>query len=609
MRIPTTVTAHRPVAEALGESMTQHTKWLLVLALASACQREGPAPVVAAHTSFTGNISSANGQAVSGPFLIGITDQKTGIRWGVAETDADGRFNIPLPTGEYALAITSPASFVYIENVRSPSTGFTVRLSSSCVPIEGQMRGALAPKGAVELSRSSQSIGDTFVAPVAADGGFRACVPDGEYSGKAGGSMISKSVRFFVPATRKFEVTAYARRDLESPPPTAAIDRSSLADLTEVLRERPRVIGLGEANHGTGDFYTQRGALALELARTGGLRYIMIEADAVLLLRIDDYAQGDPVDLSAALAAVGFWITDQKEFIAVIEELRALNASVRPERRVHVLGFDAQLTEPAAKLLVAGREELGLTKQQVDLVARLGPDNAKSFADMIAPDKATIQEVLARLERVERFDPRAASGRAAIAARSLRHQLGYLNEPSFTAQGGLRDAAMADLATFVVERGGPGRASLWAHAGHIARETYAGGLKSMGCYLATHFAADYYPIGFFTYEGSARAWDARRKIGVIPHQLAPTPPYYIESAIMQATRYPDAAWVAIKTMPTALQSWLARPRFDREFGNTYYDEEEAKTLRLFPSAFDALVVVKRGSSSTPTPTGERRAAH
>jgi erythromycin esterase len=592
--------------------MDLNTKGLLVLALVAACQRGGAAPIMAAHaarTSLSGNVLGADGRPTPGPILIEITDQKTGIRWGIAETEGVGSFNIPLQAGEYAFAITSPAGFVYLENVRSPSTGFNVNLSSSCVALEGKVRGALAPKGVVELTRYSKSIGDTFVAPVAADGTFRACLPDGEYTAIAGGSLVSKSVRFFVPATTRFEIPAYALRAVESPPPAAPIAQSSLTDLVALLRGGPRVLGFGEANHGTGDFYTQRGALSLELARTGALRYIMVEADAVRLLRIDDYVQGDPVDLSAALAAVGFWITDQKEFIAVIEKVRAFNASVPPGRRVHVLGFDAQMTEPAARLLLDAREELSLTNQQAELVTRLAPNNGKSFMEMSAADKTMLQELLGRLERVDRFDPRATSGRAAIAARSLRHQLGYLNEPSFIAQGGMRDEAMADLATFVIERGGPGQASLWAHALHIGRDTYAGGLKTMGSYLSAHFAADYYPLGLFTYEGSARAWDGPGKIGVIPYKLSPTPPYYIEAAIMEATRHPDIAWVDMKIIPTDLQNWLDKPRFSREFGNTWYGEESARTLRHFRSAFDALVVLKRGSSSTPTPTGERRGAH
>jgi erythromycin esterase-like protein len=152
---------------------------------------------------------------------------------------------------------------------------------------------------------------------------------------------------------------------------------------------------------------------------------------------------------------------------------------------------------------------------------------------------------------------------------------------------------------------GPGRASLWAHAGHIARET-DGGVESMGRYLARHFGSDYYPIGFFSYEGGARAWDAAAKIGVISHNPAPTPPYYIESAIMEATGHAIIAWLAVKTMPAALLRWLESPRYSREFGSSYDAEAEARTLRFFRVAFDALVVLKHGSPSSPTPTGERR---
>jgi erythromycin esterase len=586
--------------------MSPSIKWVCLCAVVAGCHQAGTGRAVTNRASIKGTILTEGGQGAAGPTLIGVTDQKTGFRWGVASAGRDGHFDIPLPAGEYALAVLSDVGFAYVEHVRSPAVGFAIILSRSCVLREGHVRGASAPGAVAEFSRYSDFIGDRFVAPIGPDGGFRGCLPQAEYRVWAGGSLVSQTVRVLIAKTTAIELATYARGAIETPPPVAPAARFSLADLAATLRKGPRVLGFGEANHGTGDFYTQRGALALELARTAGLRYIMLEADAVGLLRVDDYVQGDPVDLSAALAALGFWVTDHEELIAVIEQLRAFNAGMPPERRLHVLGFDAQMTEPAAKLLVGAREELGLTQQQADLLTRLGPDNAKSFRNMTEAEQANVQNLLGRLSEGRRFDARATSGRAAIAARSLRHQIGYLSELSGgTRQSEMRDAAMADIATFVVERGGPGRASLWAHAAHIAREI-DGGMETMGLYLGRHFGSDYYPIGFFSYAGAARAWDASGEIGVIPYRLAPTPPYYMESAIMEATGHASIAWVAMKTMPAALHRWLESPRYSREFGAIYTGEEDARTLRLFPVAFDALVVLKHGSPSTPTLTGVRR---
>jgi erythromycin esterase-like protein len=286
--------------------------------------------------------------------------------------------------------------------------------------------------------------------------------------------------------------------------------------------------------------------------------------------------------------------------------VRRYNASATAERRIHVLGFDAQMTEPAATLLVERRDQLDLSQREADLLGQLAADHGKRFTAMGASDRRALAELLGRLgDGVRSVDPRTTQGRAAIAARSLRHQLGYLSEPNWVKQGRMRDEAMADLAAFVIERGGRGSGCLLAHNGHVARER-SGGTETMGQFLAERLGDNYYPIGFFSYEGSARAWDAAGEIGVIAHQLAPTPAYNMESAIMAATGFADVAWVDIATLPAALRQWLELPRFSREFGSGYFGAQDAQALRHFPRAFEALVVVRHASASTPTPTGERR---
>ena len=47
------------------------------------------------------------------------------------------------------------------------------------------------------------------------------------------------------------------------------------------------------------------------------------------------------------------------------------------------------------------------------------------------------------------------------------------------------------------------------------------------------------------------------------------------------------------------------PRFVRELGSVV--PRSTQILRPFPQAFDAVVIIKRASASTPTPTRERRA--
>jgi len=197
-------------------------------------------------------------------------------------------------------------------------------------------------------------------------------------------------------------------------------------------------------------------------------------------------------------------------------------------------------------------------------------------------------------------DHRHRRARAAIAARSLRHQLGYVGKPNTNS---LRDAAMADLTMRILELGRPGRAAVWAHQAHVAREPDNGSV-SLGQHLARRIPGDY-AIAFLSYDGAARAWDAAGEIGVIPHQLGPAPPFNVESVLLAAAGSPDIAWVRLDTVSEPLKAWLRAPRFVRELGSVV--PRSTQILRPFPQAFDAVVVIKRASASTPTPTGERRA--
>ncbi|MGH9888956.1 MAG: erythromycin esterase family protein, partial [bacterium] len=122
--------------------------------------------------------------------------------------------------------------------------------------------------------------------------------------------------------------------------------------MVKALSHRASVLGLGEANHGTADFYVLRGALSLALARTGGLRLVLIEADAVGMLQIDDYVQGREVAIEKAVAALKFWVTDIREFLQLLGDVRTFNRDRAPEERLHVLGMDAQFSAPAAQWLL-----------------------------------------------------------------------------------------------------------------------------------------------------------------------------------------------------------------------------------------------------------------
>jgi hypothetical protein len=174
--------------------------------------------------------------------------------------------------------------------------------------------------------------------------------------------MVSPAVAVTVPVTNVVELSAFPAAQVERVPDHIRIKNSDFTSFARALRDR-RAVGLGEANHGTADFYTYRGELSLELARTGA-----------------------PV-----------------------------------ARRVHVLGIDAQRLEPPVQWLLARRAELAISEGEAELLAKVAPGHGKQFSQLDSKDKAALTEALERLGNPSGPpDLGSMVTRASIAARSIR---------------------------------------------------------------------------------------------------------------------------------------------------------------------------------------------
>jgi len=542
--------------------------------------------------------------------LVTATNHKTGVRDAVVIADAAGNFAAALAPGSYSMTVTTEHGFAWRESQIAPSPAAGITLTRTCHPVTGQAVAGQAVAGQavagqpgtrVELARRSKPSGYTFVAAARADGAFAMCVPEGEYSAALAGATLSFDAPVSVPTAASLRIAGFATAEVERAP---QILRKLAADpgglVAEIARSDVRLIGLGEATHGTAEFVPTRGELTIELMRHAGVGAVLFELDAIAAQKLDDYIQGGDIDLAKAVPALGFWVTDTYEFVHFLEQLRQYNATTAD--RVHLWGIDVQNTALPVQVLIGNAAALGLSSDDKAALERVSKNRGKPVNELSAAQRAGLTQVLDRVGA-----PRSASVadvRIALAARSLTVQLGYWDGDMAGHYGERRDAGMASLAHFVVAQTGVKRACVWAHDAHIARHS-AGERLNLGQRLAE--ASDrYYAVGFYLYQGSARAWDAPAEIGVISHPIPPAAPFTVEAAVMAATGAPEVAWISVKRLATALGSWLDTPRFVREIGALYAGEQDSMGVRHIPTAFDALVVIKTGHDSSPTPTGVRR---
>src|SRR6266513_5120665 len=96
---------------------------------------------------------------------------------------------------------------------------------------------------------------------------------------------------------------------------------------------------LGEASHGTHEFYRQRAEITKRLIREKGFTALAVEADWPDAYRVNRYVRGESNDADAAEALSGFrrfptWMWRNADVLDFVGWLRAHNGGMPPEKKV-----------------------------------------------------------------------------------------------------------------------------------------------------------------------------------------------------------------------------------------------------------------------------------
>src|SRR5436190_4644565 len=110
-----------------------------------------------------------------------------------------------------------------------------------------------------------------------------------------------------------------------------------------------RIVSLGEATHGTREFFQLKHRMLEFLATEMGFTIFSIEANMPEAYRLNDYVldgTGDPAQL---LRGMYFWTWDTEEVLDMIRWMREFNKSGKG--RVEFTGFDMQTPAVAAEIV------------------------------------------------------------------------------------------------------------------------------------------------------------------------------------------------------------------------------------------------------------------
>ena len=295
------------------------------------------------------------------------------------------------------------------------------------------------------------------------------------------------------------------------------------ADLEPLLRRigDARVVLIGEASHGTSEFYRMRAQITQRLIETKGFNIVAAEADWPDAARIDHYVRHREVPPSewTAFARFPTWMWRNEETRSFVDWLHERNSSLAYGQRAAFCGLDlyslytsvqaviSYLDTVDPDLAATARQRYGcLSPWEADPAAygraaltgayhKCEQDVAHMLVELLQKQHAYA------LQDGERFFDASQNARLVANAERYYRVMYYGSRASWN----LRDSHMFETLRNILEFHGPGsKAVIWAHNSHIgnaaATEMGRRGEHNIGQLCREHFGSASY---------THRLWDQR----------------------------------------------------------------------------------------------------
>ncbi len=399
-----------------------------------------------------------------------------------------------------------------------------------------------------------------------------------------------------------------------------------------------RIVSLGEATHGTREFFQLKHRILEFLATKMGFTIFSIEASMPVAYRLNDFVlngAGDPVKL---IKGMHVWSWNTQEVLDMVLWMRQFNRSGKG--RLQFTGFDMQTPNAAARIVndfVSDTDPayVDAVRQAIEMAKNAYPampGNTSGVISGISPARGAAGErdlqafysgtQGLRMGRAGRANDSEAVVRIASSAWSgvIRHmetyreayrekgaEAGYidwaiqnariiLQYMRMQANKATRDGSMADNVKWILDNNPEAKVVLWSHNGHVSAAGL-GAYDSMGASLRRMYGSEMVIFGFAFNQGSFQARNERKELRSF--MVPPAPADCLESTLAAAGIPLFALDLRSAPKTGSISALLSRPRKSRIIGESYH-ETSASAYLLDMTAlecFDALLFVEKTAAA------------
>ena len=404
--------------------------------------------------------------------------------------------------------------------------------------------------------------------------------------------------------------------------PIEAIESADISALIDRVG-RATVVLIGEATHGTSEFYRMRARITRELIREAGFAIVAIEGDWPDASRVDRYVRHLPPrpETDPAFTRFPTWMWRNHETAVFADWLRVHNSEIEPPERVSFHGLDLYSMYGSIQAVLRYLDDVDAdaAREARSLYGCLDPWAAEPakygrlavsgrYRSCEAPVLAMLHRLLAR--RVDegasdyelRFDAERNAALVASAERYYRTMY-YGRADSWN----LRDTHMYEtLRALLAFRGESAKAIVWAHNSHVGNAAFTEmgrrGELSIGRLCREEHGASCALVGFGTDHGTVAAasdWDA-------PMELKRILPAMVGSyeGLCHASGVPAFSLALRDPKRDELRAELEPDLLERAIGVIYRPQSERASHYFeasLPHQFDEYIWLDETTAVAPLP--------
>ena len=395
-----------------------------------------------------------------------------------------------------------------------------------------------------------------------------------------------------------------------------------LDPLIEAIGDAKYVL-LGEATHGTSEFYTWRTELTRQLVKEKRFSFVAVEGDWPDCYRVNRYVKGgegkSPEDVLHAFARWPTWMWANREVALLVRWLRAHNDRSLDDQKVGFYGLDVYSLWDSMHAVIdylqqVDPDAVAATRRAYSCFEPYNQDAQEyARATALVPTSCQAEAVSALValrakaaEYKEDGDPEAyfAAEQNALVAKNAELYYRTMVRGGPTSWN-VRDHHMMETLDRLMQHHGPyAKAIVWEHNTHVGDARFTdmsrAGMVNVGQLTRqSHEKEGVWLVGFGTYKGSViagREWGAPMERMRVPDARAGS----CEAAMHQAVGR-DSLFIFRDEDEEATLS-MREPRGHRAIGVVYDPRTEHwgnYVPTILPERYDAFIYVEESNAVDP----------